>query len=130
MINYVQEFIDKFEMKLNIEDPLAKQKFIDNAEIFIREEFNELIDAVSTGDIEEIVDALGDISWLVDKGMLMAGIDPVEVRAEIGRANLSKEIGVKPGREHAIKDVIKPLGWKGPNHEGNYGRLKEIFAEN
>lgn len=127
MTNYVEQFVTKFGMKLDENDPQAKQKFIDNAKIFIQEEFNELIEAIEHEDIEEIVDALGDIHWLAEKGMIMAGIDYHQVRKEIARANLSKELGVKPGRENAIKDVIKPEGWIGPNHSNNWGILPNIF---
>ena len=126
-MNYVKEFVKKFNMELDPKDKDAKQKFIDNSWIFIREEFEELIQAIEDEDIEEIIDALGDISWLCEKGLIIAGVNPDKVRQEIGQANMGKEIGVKPGREHAKLDVIKPKGWVGPNHEDNWGRLKEIF---
>lgn len=128
MNDYVEQFVAKFGMKLDENDPQAKQKFIDNANIFIREEFNELLEAIEHEDIEEIVDALGDIHWLAEKGMIMAGVDHSLVREEIARANLSKEIGVKPGRENAVKDVIKPEGWESPDHSGNWGVLPKIFG--
>jgi predicted HAD superfamily Cof-like phosphohydrolase len=126
MSDYVEQFVEKFSMRLDKDDPTAKQRFIDNAEIFIREEFEELIAAIKVWDEEEIVDALGDLHWLCEKGMIIAGVDYKKVREEIGRANISKELGVKPGREKALKDVIKPEGWTPPNHSDNHGILNDI----
>ena len=60
--------------------------------------------------------------------MIIVDVDPNFVRSAIGRANLSKEIGVKPGRENASHDVIKPTGWVGPDHRGNHGKLEDILA--
>jgi hypothetical protein len=43
---------------------------------------------------------------------------------------MSKVRGIKPGREQSGGfDVIKPEGWKGPNHEDNHGKLREIFSK-
>lgn len=128
-MNWVKMFLEKFNMYLSGEHKDDKQRFIDNAEIFIREEFDELIQAIKDENIEEIVDALGDIAWLCDKGMLMVGVDPGKVRAEIGKANLSKEKGIKIGRENALIDVIKPHGWTPPNHKTNHGLLHKIFTK-
>lgn len=126
-MNYVKEFVNKFGMQIDPTDMDAYQKLDDHINIFIREEFKELLEAWKEGNKEEIVDALGDLSWHCDKAFEMLKIDGNKVREEIGRANLSKEIGVKPGREDAKLDVIKPKGWVGPSHKGNYGVLDEII---
>lgn len=125
-MNWVKEFVKKFKMYISPLDPEARKKVDDHINIFIREEFEELVEAWQRGDMEEVVDALGDLSWHCDKAFEMLGIDGQEVRNEIGRANLSKELGIKPGREHATQDVIKPEGWVAPSHEGNHGVLDEI----
>lgn len=126
-MNWVKAFVRKFNMNLEPGHINNEQIIDDHIHIFMEEEFNELKQAWKEGNIEEIVDALGDISWHCDKAFEMLEIDGQKVRDEIGRANLSKERGVKPGREKALRDVIKPEGWVGPNHSGNWGRLEEVL---
>lgn len=124
MLAMVKMFIEKFGFDRDF-DSIEK---IDFALDLISEEYHEVMDAYKERDAEEFVDGLGDLSWLIDKLMLQLEIDPLKVREEIGRANLSKERGIKPGREQSGGfDVIKPRGWKGPNHSDNHGKLDEIF---
>lgn len=128
MTNWIGKFITKFKMHVDPNMVDAKKIIDDQIEIFIPEEVQELLDAWRRGDAEEVVDALGDISWHCEKTMQQLKIDIKQVRDEIGRANLSKELGVKPGREKAKIDVIKPSGWIGPNHENNHGILDDLFS--
>ena len=126
-MNWVKEFVKKFNMALE-PGHIDNEKIInDHIHMFMEEEFQELKDAWAAGDMEEIVDALGDISWHCDKAFELLNVDGQKVRDEIGRANLSKELGVKPGREEALRDVIKPEGWVGPDHSDNHGRLPEVL---
>lgn len=127
MKDWVKRFVNKFNMQLEPGHIDNYQIIDDHIKIFIREEFEELIEAWNNGNIEEIVDALGDLSWHCDKAFVMLEIDAQQVRDEIGRANLDKELGVKPGREKALRDVIKSKNWVGPNHSNNYGRLPEVL---
>lgn len=126
MLQVVKDFIEKFNFNVGFN---SRERY-DFAIQLIEEEVGELREAFNNSDPEEIVDALGDISWLCDKLMIQSGVDPEKVRAEIGRANLSKERGVKPGREQSGGfDVMKPEGWKAPDHTGNHGNIKEIINE-
>ena len=125
VFEWLNEFIDKFNFK---EDFNTREKLHFAINGLILEEVQELIKAHYDEDAEEIVDALGDIAWLCIKLMYQLEVDPEKVFNEIGKANLSKERGVKPGREQSGGfDVIKPKGWKAPNHSNNHGRLDEIF---
>lgn len=124
LYSWVKKFIKKFRFDHDFDE--KKLDFAIN--VLIREEMNELFDALERRDSEEIVDALGDIVWLCIKLMFQLRISPRKVFDEIGRANLSKERGVKPGRESSGGfDVIKPEGWKGPDHSDNHGILDEIL---
>lgn len=126
MLQIIRDFIEKF----GFDKDFNKYERVDFAVDLIVEEVQELAAAVMNRDPEETVDALGDISWLCDKMMLQLEIDPVLVRKEIGRANMTKERGTKKGREQSGGyDVIKPIGWKGPNHSNNHGKLTEIYDE-
>jgi len=124
MIQVVKDFINKF----GFDKDFNKPERIDFAFDLILEEVQELYAAMCEKNAEEIVDALGDISWLCDKLMIQLEVDPEKVRAEIGRANMTKERGIKPGREQSGGyDVIKPEGWKAPDHSDNHGKIDAIY---
>jgi predicted HAD superfamily Cof-like phosphohydrolase len=92
------------------------------------EEHDEFQQAVYDGNKEEIVDALIDQIWIACGTLDLLGIDFDKAFKQVEQANMSKERGIKPGREQSGGfDVIKPKGWKGPDHSGNYGLLNDIF---
>lgn len=92
------------------------------------EELSELKYAVNAAETEEIVDSLIDLT-VVALGTLAAfKVDIQEAWNEVHRANMAKERGIKPGREHSGGfDLVKPPGWKSPCHAGNTGRLETVF---
>ena len=95
---------------------------------FIAEEFNETNLAAFHNDPEEIVDGLIDLI-VVAAGTLDAfGVDAEEAWYQVYKANMAKEVGIKETRPNplGLPDLVKPEGWKGPDHAGNYGRLSEI----
>lgn len=98
-------------------------KFIEyRVNVQIREELEELLEAIRTRNAEEIFDALIDIDVfqktvvdvLTDKETYLEGFKRVM------EANLAKEPGIKPGRPNpfGFPDLIKPEGWVAPTHEG------------
>lgn len=100
-------------------------KFMEFRLKFIQEELQETITAYKTGNKEEIVDGLIDII-VVALGTLDAyNIDTNKAWDEVLKANMSKEVGIKESRPNPLgmPDLIKPEGWKGPNHNGNTGHL-------
>jgi predicted HAD superfamily Cof-like phosphohydrolase len=56
------------------------------------------------------------------------GIDSYEAWNKVLRANLSKEVGIKPERPNplGLPDLIKPAGWKAPSHANNHGLLTKL----
>lgn len=97
----------------------------------LKEEYNETVNAVADKNAEEVVDGLVDLVVIALGTLHLAGVDANKAWSEVFRANMSKERGVKPGREQSGGwDVIKPEGWVGPNHGDNHGKLEEIFSEN
>jgi predicted HAD superfamily Cof-like phosphohydrolase len=94
----------------------------------LTEELNEVKQAVGSAEAEEVVDGLIDLT-VVALGTLAAfKVDIQEAWNEVHRANMAKERGIKPGREHSGGfDLVKPPGWKGPQHFGNTGRLETVF---
>lgn len=94
----------------------------------LEEEFNETTQAVVNGDAEEVVDGLIDLIVIAIGTLSLAGVDVQKAWDEVYRANMTKERGIKPGREQSGGfDIIKPEGWKGPDHSSNHGRLDGIF---
>jgi predicted HAD superfamily Cof-like phosphohydrolase len=95
----------------------------------IEEELAEYGAALSQGDAEGMVDALIDITVFALGTLAIAGVDIQEAWDEVHLANMTKERGVKPGREQSGGwDLIKPDGWEGPDHDGNTGFISDVFS--
>ena len=95
---------------------------------FLREELDETEAALVSMDSEEIVDGLIDLCVVAIGTLDAFGVDPYKAWDEILRANLSKEVGVKPERPNpmGLPDLIKPKDWEGPDHSDNHGKLNNI----
>ena len=95
---------------------------------FLREELDETDAALVSMDAEEIVDGLIDLCVVAIGTLDAFGVDPYKAWDEILKANLSKEVGVKPERPNpmGLPDLIKPEDWEGPDHSDNHGKLNNI----
>ena len=95
---------------------------------FLDEELNETKKAVREKNAEEIVDGLIDLCVVAIGTLDSMGIDSYTAWNKVLRANLSKEVGVKPERPNplGLPDLIKPAGWKAPSHAGNHGLLSKL----
>lgn len=126
MIDDNIEFQKKFKFD---EKPMT----IDQLEFrmsLIKEEYNETLDAYMTGNSEEWVDGHIDMIVIALGNLYLAGVDVEKAWKEVFRANMSKVRGIKPGREESGGfDVMKPEGWKAPDHSDNHGVLDGLFSE-
>ena len=113
MITDLEEFHGKFDFYA---DELTEAKLRFRLDL-LNEEMAELEYAVLTEpNPEEVVDALIDIIYIAVGTLDLAGVDIQRAWDEVQRANISKERGIKPGREQSGGfDVVKPKGWKAPN---------------
>lgn len=104
-------------------DKQKLQKFLDFRIKFLQEELNETAKAVNEKDPEEIVDGLIDLCVVAIGTLDAFGIDAYKAWDEVHNANMSKEPGIKESRPNplGLPDLIKPEGWKGPEHRGNHG---------
>lgn len=95
---------------------------------FLQEELSETEAALVGMDAEEIVDGLVDLCVVAIGTLDAFGIDAHKAWDEILKANLAKEVGVKPERPNpmGLPDLIKPEGWEGPDHSDNHGKLNDI----
>jgi predicted HAD superfamily Cof-like phosphohydrolase len=98
---------------------------------FIQSEVDELLAAYQNRSAEEVVDALIDICVVAIGTLDLYGIDGQRAWEEVRGANMSKEVGVKPGRPNplGLPDLTKPEGWEPPDHRGNHGVLTELWGD-
>lgn len=90
----------------------------------IKEELNELIDAVNKGDASEVVDGAIDLITFTAGFLENFGVDGRKAWRVVHTANMAKERGTKPTRpDSGGVDLIKPKGWKAPDHSDNVGMI-------
>lgn len=120
----------KFGINEKIEnmDPATLRKFLKFRVECIQEEVDELYDAVAWNDQEEIVDALIDICVFAIGTLEAFQIDGLSAWNEVHSANMKKEVGIKNERPnpYGLPDLVKPQGWKNPNHRFNHGLLAKV----
>ena len=112
----------------NRNNPDALKRYLEFRVDFLKEELDETEAALIQMDSEEIVDGLIDLCVVAIGTLDAFGVDPYKAWDEILKANLSKEVGVKPERPNplGLPDLIKPEGWEGPDHSDNHGKLNDI----
>lgn len=94
---------------------------------FIQEELNEGYEALDSNHADDFVDANIDIIVVAIGNLDQAGVNGWVAWDEVHSANMAKQIGINSKRPEMKQDLIKPEGWKKPNHSRNIGRLTEIF---
>ena len=99
------------------------KQFLEFRVKFLEEELNELKDNMNNP--EEIVDALIDLCVVAIGTLDAFDVDAHKAWNAVHLANMNKEVGVKASRPNplGLPDLIKPVGWKAPSHEGNHGLL-------
>jgi len=115
-----------------LRDPKNKDKLRDFMVFrldFLEEEFEETQKAFFSNDKEGVVDGLIDLIVVAIGTLDILGVDTDKAWDEVHGANMSKEPGIKESRPNplGLPDMIKKPDWKGPNHEGNTGRLDEFL---
>lgn len=95
---------------------------------FLQEELDEL--KKNRKNPEEIVDALIDLCVVAIGTLDSFEVDAHKAWTAVLRANLAKEVGIKPERPNplGLPDLIKPAGWKAPSHSGNHGLFKKLVS--
>jgi hypothetical protein len=93
---------------------------------FIEEELDELKNSINE---VETVDALIDIVVVALGTLDTFDIDIDKAWNEVFEANMNKEVGINPTRsnEDGLPDLVKPKGWKEPDHSDNIGLLGKIY---
>ena len=104
-------------------------KFMEFRIKMMQEELDETKKAYQDKNEEEMVDGIIDLCVFAIGTLEVFGVDANKAWDEVYRANMSKEVGIKEGRPNplGLPDLVKPEGWKGPNHEGNHGNITDSF---
>lgn len=104
------------------------KKFLEFRIKFLQEELDELKNAECA---EDVVDALIDLCVVAIGTLDGFQVDSNQAWDEVLRANMNKKTGVKDTRPNplGLPDLIKPDGWKAPDHSGNHGLLIDIFED-
>ena len=114
--------------KLSKQDLRAFLRFRIN---FLQEELDELKEATKVNlpiDSEETVDALIDLCVVAIGTLDLFDVDAYKAWNEVLSANMLKMVGVKETRPnpYGLPDLIKPEGWKAPNHSDNHGNVSGL----
>ena len=95
----------------------------------LKEEVQEIEDAIAANDAEGVVDGFIDLNVFALGTLDLYGVDANKAWKAVHNANMAKNAGVKPERPnpYGLPDLIKPDGWVAPSHEGNHGMFDDIF---
>lgn len=94
------------------------------------EEMSELQQAIEATDSDETVDALIDIVVIALGTLQLCDVDIDKAWTEVQNANMRKCRGAKAGRSTDSFDLMKPDGWKAPDHSDNTGILSNLLRKN
>lgn len=107
MIDMVREFHEIFDPTSIQSSPTLNTKAVQKLRIaLIREEFEELKDAIKDKDIVEVADALVDILYVTFGASLAFGIDIDKCFNEVHRSNMTK---LGPDGNAVLNGVNCPL---------------------
>ena len=109
----LEDFNEAFEIPY-AQSPTLGEKLGELRIRLLEEEVQEYADAVRSGDLLEILDALGDIAYILAGSVLNHGLQHVIDDAEIHRSNMAKLVDGKVLKRDDGK-VVKPDDWKPPN---------------
>ena len=110
------EFNDAFGIAYLDKPSIGSEEMAELRIRLLEEEVAEYAEAVRNNDLVEVLDALGDIAYILAGTILNHGLQDVidDAFSEIHRSNMDKLVDGKALKRDDGK-VIKPDGWKPPN---------------
>lgn len=111
-----------FQQKFHV--PMAKAPTFLDAKAFqfrlkfLQEELDEFARDHAAGDMHGAADALVDLAYVLHGTALMMGLPWAPLWNEVQRANMAKVRATHAGesKRGSALDVVKPEGWKAPDH--------------
>jgi predicted HAD superfamily Cof-like phosphohydrolase len=129
----MNEMASKYKIQdaVNNLDSAQLKAFLQFRINFLQEELDEMKKAATPNqpiDGEEVVDALIDLCVVAIGTLDLFDINAYEAWDEVLKANMNKKVGIKETRPNplGLPDLIKPEGWKAPDHTGNHGKFSGI----
>lgn len=119
----VLAFQQKFQVPMASAPAFLDPQAFDFRFRFMHEELQEFCDAHHEGDMHGAADALVDLAYVLHGTALMMGLPWPRLWEEVQRANIAKERATYAGQSKrgSALDVIKPPGWKAPDHTAALG---------
>ena len=126
----IRDMQEKFGIHKWMLDPNNKDKLFEFLRFrmnFLKEEYEETNHAFACADPEELIDGHIDICVIAIGTLLAFGVDVEKAWDVVHKANMAKEVGIKPERPNplGLPDLMKPEGWENPSHDGNHGNLTD-----
>lgn len=107
----------KFDLGIELSPRLLDEKILVARFDFLDEELTEFGVAIQNGDLPEMIDALVDLVVVAKGTAVMMGIEWKPHWDEVQRANWEKEKGFNAKRPDMPADMVKPEGWRPPDHQ-------------
>ncbi len=104
-LNQVAEFHRTFQHPIEKQPTIPDRKRCDLRVALIREELNELEQAIENHDLVEIADALCDIQYVLSGAVLEFGLGDkfIDLFDEVQRSNMSKRCNTRDEAEATVK---------------------------
>ena len=116
----IREFHTKFNQSYEGPPRFLTQEEMRFRLKFLREEVQELEDAITAGNLPDALDALVDLDFVQKGTVYLMGFERVYRTAwtRVQDANMVKELAGTPERSKRgyAGDIIKPPGWTAPDH--------------
>lgn len=127
----IQDMHRKFGVKKAVSemDGDTLRKYLEFRLAFIEEEYLETVEALANNDAEEIVDGLIDLCVVAIGTLESMQVDADAAWNRVHEANMAKQVGVNESRpnELGLPDLVKPTGFRPPQHKDNIGLLVKIY---
>jgi predicted HAD superfamily Cof-like phosphohydrolase len=114
MYQDVYDFHDKFGCYIGDKPSVPDIGTKELRKNIVKEEYDELIDAIDNNDLPEIADGIADLIYVLLGTAVSYGIDIRPIWEEVQRTNMAK-IG---GSKRSDGKILKPEGWVGPDIKG------------
>ncbi len=127
-IRLVKEFAEKFNLPMEEKPSILEKAEFDFRHGRLNEELHEFYDSQLLNDLAGCFDALLDLAYVTYGTALRMGITPEQWERgfeAVHKANMAKikVTDIDCSRFKNINDIVKPLGWQGPEPE-----LKKIIG--
>lgn len=119
----------KSKMLAHSKNPEVLQAFIQHRRDFLLEEIKEIDEAIALGNPDKVVDAFVDGIVVGIDTLTLMHVDLDESWNRVYAANITKSPGINPTRPNpfGLPDLIKPVDFVAPSHEGNLGLFENAF---